>query len=215
MDARTFDWKDVANSKFDKAFTLALLVLLLAILVTPKVDIKRQKFAIQESQIIDIPPEQREKIEQPENIAKPVVELVISDELATDDASDPEAVEQLLEILGGDIYTTTGGISSSESDKPFNPEIYEEAPEPINPIAPEYPDFAKNTGIQGLVYLEVDVFKDGSIGEIKVLKSLLSGPHGLDQAAVNAVKRWKFQPGKNGGKPIDTRVIIPIEFTIN
>jgi TonB family protein len=46
------------------------------------------------------------------------------------------------------------------------------------------------------------------------MKSLMSGPGGLDEAAITTIKKWKFQPGKSGGKPIDTSVIIPIEFSL-
>ncbi len=215
MEARYYDWKDVANSKFDRAFTLALLILLFGLMVTPRVDIKKQTVTSKEIVTVDIPPEEREKIKPPEDIVKPVVDLVISDELAADDASDPNAVEQLLEMLGGDIFKTSQTGSSGDSEKPFDYEIYEDPPEPVNAVMPDYPAFARNSGIEGLVYLEVDVYKDGTTGNISVIKSLLGGPGGLDEAAVNAVRKWKFQPGKNGGKAIDTRVIIPIEFTLS
>lgn len=216
MEAKTFDWKDVANSQFEKAVTLALLLLLFGILVTPKVDIKRQKFSIQEMQAIDLPPEEREKLKPPEDIAKPVIDITFSDDLPGDEATDPNVLADIQKQLGLGIFeTNTSGRGTGASDRPFDFVPYEDPPEPINPIAPEYPAFAIRTGIEGLVYLEVDVYKDGSLGNIKVLKSLMSGPGGLDEAAVNSVKKWKFQPGKSGGKPVDTSVIIPIEFTLN
>lgn len=216
MDAKTFDWKDVANAQFEKALTLAVLLLLFAIMVTPKVDVKRQKFSVQETQIIDLPPEEREKLTPPEDIAKPVIDIIIDEELGGEEATDPNVLAALQTQLGLGIFETdAAGRSSATSERPFEFVPYEDPPEPINPVAPDYPAFAIRTGIEGLVYLEVDVYKDGSIGNIKVLKSLMSGPGGLDEAAVNTVKRWKFQPGKSGGKPVDTTVIIPIEFTLN
>ncbi len=216
MEAKTFDWKDVANSQFEKALTLAILVLLFAVLVTPKVDIKRQKFSVQETQVIDLPPEEREKLTPPEDIAKPVIDIIIEDEPTGTDATDPNVLAAIQTQLGLGIFEqNTSGRGSGASERPFEFVPYEDPPEPINPVAPDYPTFAIRTGIEGLVYLEVDVYKDGTIGNIKVLKSLMSGPNGLDEAAINAVRRWKFQPGKSGGKPVDTTVIIPIEFTLN
>lgn len=214
MDARTFDWKDVANAQFDKAFTLALLVLLFGILVTPKVDIKRQKFSVQETQVIELPPEEREKIQPPEDIIKPVIDIVISDELSGEEATDPNVLADIQRQLGLDIYSTGSGMTSGYSDKPFDFVPYEDPPEPLNPIPPEYPEHIKRMQIQGTVILEVDIFKDGTPGNIKIKRSVLAGPGGLDEAAVNAVRRWRFQPGKSGGKPVDTTVIIPIEFIL-
>jgi len=215
MDTKTYDWKDIANSQFDKAFALAILILLFGIMVTPKVDIKRQKFQIQQMQAIDLPPEEREKIKPPEDIVKPVIDIIIDDELSGSDATDPNILADIQKQLGLGIFeTNTSGRGSGSDNRPFDFVPYEDPPEPINPVAPEYPAFAIRTGIQGSVILEVDVYKDGSLGTIKVKKSLMSGPGGLDEAAINTVKKWKFQPGKSGGKPVDTSVIIPIEFTL-
>lgn len=215
MEAKTFDWKDVANAQFEKALTLALLVLLFAIMVTPRVEVKRQKFTVQEMQAIDLPPEEREKLTPPEDIVKPVIDIVIDDELSGSEAADPNVLAAIQAQLGLGIFeTNVSARGSAASERPFDFVPYEDPPEPINPVAPEYPAFAIRTGIEGLVYLEVDVYKDGSTGNIKVLKSLMSGPGGLDEAAVNTVKNWKFQPGRSGGRPVDTTVIIPIEFTL-
>jgi protein TonB len=106
-------------------------------------------------------------------------------------------------------------FSTPEENKPFDFISYEDPPESINPFPPQYPDFAIRTGVEGTVILEVNVYKDSTVGNIRVLKSLMAGPGGLDEAAIAAVKQWRFQPGKYGGKPIDTRVVIPIEFSLN
>jgi TonB family protein len=107
-------------------------------------------------------------------------------------------------------------INEQTIDRVFNPPSfseygYNDPPEPINPVLPEYPRELIRTGIQGTVVLQVDIFKDGEIRKIKVVKSLSDG---LDEAAINAVKQWKFRPGRKDGKPVDTSVIIPVEFTL-
>ena len=78
-------------------------------------------------------------------------------------------------------------------------------------VRPDYPDAAKRTRTQGTVVLEVEVYRDGSVGNIRVQRSII----GLDDAAIAAVRRVRFQPGKSGGHPIDTLVIIPVEFRLN
>ncbi|MFB3844283.1 MAG: energy transducer TonB [Candidatus Cloacimonadaceae bacterium] len=210
------DWKDFANSQFDKATTLSLLLMLFLVMVTPRVEVKKQTFTTQQMQAIELPAEEREKIKPPEEIAKPVVNIVINEEVSAGEASDPNVLEDIQRRLGLGIFETSnvGGGSSGGSERPFDFVPYEDPPEPINPIPPTYPPFAQKSGIQGTVILEVDVYKDGTIGNITVKKSLMSGPGGLDEAAINAVRKWRFQPGRSGGKPIDTTVIIPIEFTL-
>lgn len=211
MDTKTYDWKDVANSQFDKAFTLALLILLFGIMVTPKVDIKRQTFSVQQMQAIELPPEERIEMKPPEDIARPVIDIVIDEDLTGDDATDPNKLALVRAQLGVDIYATNSG---PVENRLFDFVPYEDPPEPINPVSPVYPDMAKRMGIEGIVVLEVDVYKDGTTGNIQVLKSLMSGIGGLDETAKEAVRRWKFQPGRSGGKAVDTTVIIPIEFTL-
>jgi len=82
----------------------------------------------------------------------------------------------------------------------------------INPKTPDYPAFEFKTGLEGIVILEVDVDKYGNTDKIKVLKSLMSGPGGLDEAAINAVKQWKFEPARKKSLAVDVTVHIPIEF---
>lgn len=215
METKTLDWKDVANAQFDKAMTFSLLILLFAMLVTPRVDIQKQKFSVQQLQAVDLPPEEREKLKPPEDIVKPVVDIVISEELGGTDATDPALLEETLKQLGGDIYTTTvSNANNSGNENTFVFQEYEDAPEPVNPTPPAYPENIKKLGVEGMVFLEVDIYRDGTLGNIRVKKSLLPGKGGLDEAAIEAVKKWKFQPGKSGGKPVDTTVIIPVEFTL-
>jgi len=68
--------------------------------------------------------------------------------------------------------------------------------------------------VQGTVVLEVEVYDDGAVGEIRVQRSVQSGPGGLDEAAINAVRKIRFKPGRSGGNPVNTTVIIPIEFKL-
>ncbi|MCK4694160.1 MAG: energy transducer TonB, partial [Candidatus Cloacimonetes bacterium] len=93
-------------------------------------------------------------------------------------------------------------------------QIYEDEPVPIKQVKPEYPQFARNAGIEGEVWLEVEVFTDGSVGAIEVRKSLMSGPGGLDEAAIKAVKQWEFSPAKSGGKPVACWVTFPVRFSL-
>lgn len=78
--------------------------------------------------------------------------------------------------------------------------------------APVYPEAARRQGQEGLVVLSVAVDKTGRPGKIEIKSS--SGFEWLDQSALKAVSRWKFQPAKMGGMPIDSVVEVPIRFQL-
>ena len=77
---------------------------------------------------------------------------------------------------------------------------------------PNYPNMSKRLGEQGTVVLRVLVKADGSAGEVEV-KSSSSYPR-LDQAAIDAVKTWRFNPAKIDGKAIDEWYQVPIPFKL-
>ena len=91
---------------------------------------------------------------------------------------------------------------------------FEIAPYPIKKVPPTYPSSASNAGIEGKVWLEVEVFEDGTVGAIEVIKSLMHGPGGLDEAAVNSVKKWFFKPAMSCGEPVACWITIPITFSL-
>ncbi len=79
-------------------------------------------------------------------------------------------------------------------------------------LKPTYPNMSKRLGEQGTVVLRVLVKADGTAGEVEV-KSSSSYPR-LDQAAVEAVKTWRFNSAKIDGKAIDEWYQVPIPFKL-
>jgi TonB family protein len=77
---------------------------------------------------------------------------------------------------------------------------------------PIYPKLARERGYQGTVLLEVQVLPSGRCGQIAVQQS--SGFSILDDAAVEAVKRWQFKPATQGCTPVTVWVEIPIRFQL-
>ncbi len=203
------DWKDVANSQFAKAVTLALVLTTFVLLVTPNIEARKQKFTVTQTELVDIPMEEREKLEQPEVEVHIDVPIVISDELST--STDPALsakYEQALAQIGDIKITTSSSLSRDGEMVKF--EAYDDPPVVIGEIKPEYPEAAKRTRTEGKVILEVEVYRDGTIGNIKVLRSIL----GLDEAAIAAVRKVRFQPGRSGGQAIDTTVIQDVDFKL-
>ncbi len=84
--------------------------------------------------------------------------------------------------------------------KPVKTHEITEEPEVLKEVKAEMPEAAKRAGIQGTIVLKVEVKKDGSVRKVTVVKGL---GYGLDEAAVAAMKKFKFKPAKKGGKPVD------------
>ena len=82
----------------------------------------------------------------------------------------------------------------------------------LNNPAPFYPQSAKQRGIQGKVLLNVVVKTDGSPLTVAISRS--SGSSLLDEAALDAVRQWRFVPARSKGQNIQADVIVPVEFKI-
>lgn len=83
----------------------------------------------------------------------------------------------------------------------------------LNNPAPAYPDPARRRGIQGKAMIQVEVTADGQPRDVIIARS--SGSSLLDEAALNAVKRWRFIPAKRGGETVEAKVLVPVEFKLN
>lgn len=83
----------------------------------------------------------------------------------------------------------------------------------LNNPAPVYPRMARQRQWEGRVLLRVFVTAEGNCGELSVQHS--SGHDVLDEAALEAVKQWRFVPGKRGDTAIGSWVNVPIEFKLD
>ncbi len=90
--------------------------------------------------------------------------------------------------------------------------IRDEQPTYLKNPAPPYPEAAKSQGQEGVVHLKVDVGPDGLVEDLSIRKS--SGFPLLDEAALKAVRKWKFKPGKMAGLATSMTVQVPVRFKI-
>jgi protein TonB len=75
-----------------------------------------------------------------------------------------------------------------------------------------YPEKARKDSVQGTVYVQFVVGKDGSLSNIVVIKGVNEE---IDKAAINAVKSFpSWIPGKQRGKPVNVRFILPVKFSL-
>lgn len=82
----------------------------------------------------------------------------------------------------------------------------------LNNKAPVYPMLSRKRKEQGTVWLLLLVSKEGLVTQLKLKKT--SGFDRLDQAALQAVKKWKFQPARKQGQAIDYWYELPLKFSL-
>ena len=85
-----------------------------------------------------------------------------------------------------------------------------DTPIPVSQPAPRYPQEALRRNDGGTVRVRVTVATDGSVDRLEVEEG--SGNRYLDRAAMEAVRRWRFQPAVRDGQPVVADVVVPIVF---
>jgi protein TonB len=88
------------------------------------------------------------------------------------------------------------------------------APRLLHSRAPSYTSEAMRARIEGRTLLECVVLSDGTIGSVRVLRSL-DRRYGLDDEAIRAARAWRFHPGTRNGRPVAVRITIEMSFTVH
>jgi TonB family protein len=83
-------------------------------------------------------------------------------------------------------------------------------PQKIKDVQPIYPPVAKAAGVEGIVILELTIVRDGKVQNVKVLRSIPL----LDQAAIDAVKRWEYVPTLLNGGRVPVIVTATVTFAL-
>jgi TonB family protein len=98
--------------------------------------------------------------------------------------------------IGGGVFRVGGGVS---------------APRALDTPDPEYSEEARKAKYQGVCILWLIVGPDGHPRDVKVARSLGMG---LDQKAIEAVKKWKFEPAMKDGKPVAVQINVEVNFRL-
>ena len=96
------------------------------------------------------------------------------------------------------------GSSSSGNGVDLTQARYRDTPRP------DYPESARREGREGRVLLRVLVDDQGQSKKVEI--NISSGSDALDRAATEAIRRWRFHPARDGDKPVESWLRIPIEF---
>ena len=108
-----------------------------------------------------------------------------------------------------------GGVGTGFGRGAYRPGQGASAPTVIRLVQPKYTGLAMRAKVQGTVELEAVVLPNGSVGDVRVVKSL-DRFHGLDDEAIAAAREWLFAPGRDReGRPVPVLVTLILEFRIH
>jgi protein TonB len=124
-------------------------------------------------------------------------------------------------VAGGSMGGVLGGVIGGMGTAPPPPRPHQTGPlrvggnvqaaRIVNRVQPVYPPLARQTRISGTVRLHAIIGKNGTIESLEVM----SGHPLLQQAALDAVRQWRYQPTLLNGEPVDVDTTIDVIFSLN
>ena len=120
-------------------------------------------------------------------------------------------------VSGGSMGGTIGGVIGSVAPPPPKQQSRIRvggnvtAARVLNRVNPVYPPLARQTRISGTVRLHAIIAKDGTVQQLEVM----SGHPLLVQAALDAVRQWRYQPTLLNGEPVEVDTTVDVIFSLN
>ncbi|MCY4505830.1 MAG: energy transducer TonB [Acidobacteria bacterium] len=118
-----------------------------------------------------------------------------------------QAVLDEMQVLLGDSDRSAGGSNSNE---PFRIGDGIRPPAKIVNADPVYPPEARDARVQGVVILEATISRTGEVSDVEVLRSEPL----LDEAAVAAVRQWRYEPTLVAGEPVSILMTVTMNFQL-
>ncbi len=209
-----FNLKLKSRKVLEVSFIISLFLIIVAFKTFPKIE--KEKAIIEYAQeLINVEDVCNTKIRLPKPPPPPrpviPIEAPIDEEL-----KDIELIENDLNV-DDDLGKPKLLVEKDNTEEFMFIPVPEEMPEPIGGIAEiqkkiVYPELAIKAGIQGKVFVKAFVDEKGNVVKAKIIKGIGVG---CDEAAIDAVMKTKFNPGKQRGKPVKVQVSIPIFFKLN
>jgi len=205
-DRRTMRWAIVAAI----IIHAVIAVVRLPEIVAETREAEKQKvYVVQQVRFKPPPPKQQQEIPKPRSKKVPIPD-------PTPDEPEPirlpDEIEPQVEMPDSDvIFGIPDGPPPVEPTGPIRVGGDVKPPVKINAPPPQYTEIARKARIQGVVIVEAIIDRDGTVSNVKVLKGL---PMGLDQAAVDAVKSWRFEPATLNGKAVAVIYNLTINFQL-
>ena len=166
----------------------------------PEIDIESEGQIIIEN--IEIP--ETQQFETPPPPARPSIPIESEDEDLADDLT--------IEETDLDNFDAWDAPPPPPSGPQFKFIPYDDPPRPITPIKPVYPDIAQEAGIEGQVLVQCFIDEKGRVKETIVVKGIPNT--GLNESAVQALRKTRFSPAKQRERPVGVWITIPINFKL-
>jgi len=115
-----------------------------------------------------------------------------------------------LDALVGGLGEGTDELLGEIEDVVMTEDSVDEPPRPISRTPPRYPERARKKGIAGRVELSLLVTAAGAVQDARILSAQPVGV--FEDAALAAVRAWRFQPAMYEGRPVAIRVTLPLSF---
>jgi len=81
-------------------------------------------------------------------------------------------------------------------------------------VEPEYPELARVARLEGNVILQAIIRADGTVGDVEVLRT--NRPNmGFEEAAIDAVRQWRYKPAMQNGKPVEVYFTVFVDFKLH
>jgi protein TonB len=190
-----------------------------------KAVVKKQKTEDEKVIQMDLPPPEPEKEEEVQELNdEPVVNQLAPPSLVDMPTVVPvNAFTQPIQPPPPPGLTATKGAISIPVVKPgtqlgkgmkdlFDVANLDQPPVLRVPVSPTYPFEMRRAGISGEVLVEFIVDTRGDVVAVQVIRS---SQREFEQPAIQAVQKWKFRPGRKGGRAVNTRAQQPITFNLN
>ncbi len=184
--------------------TLALFIIMLTSI---KVEVKPYKPKKEIAVMTEEVNTEVEQMEQEVNIPKPKLPVQVEEAQEGEETAD---LEELSGMETADFNELTAP-PPPKSDSVIDFYAVEIKPKLIKRVEPEYPDVARRAGLEGDVFVLMVVDEHGNVISAQVVKS--TNPI-FNEAALKAVRQWKYKPGYQRDKPVRVRIMQPIHFRL-
>jgi len=198
---------------FEMSLILSISLIIAAFKLAPEHGVNDENFNLPQKLItIENIIKTVQKIKQPELPVRPKIIEAQTDEVIEDLILDDISIDYNADLGQPPPILDRPRIVDNE---PFL-DWAEEMPKPIGGLKAiqkrvHYTEIGKRAGINGTVYIEAIINKNGNVIN-SIVKKGIGG--GLDESALNAVNLTKFYPGKQRGKAVKVKMIIPIKFVL-
>jgi protein TonB len=202
---------------------VAMVVRLVATTELPDPPIATRFMIAAPVEVPEVPPPPQRAVQSTAPAVNPdAIPLKAPDSIAPEPPRDlPEAVATGPNVIIGAPGEAVGDVigpapsprraASPAPPAPIRPGGNIRPPQKVHHVAPTYPAIAQAARVSGVVILDALIAEDGSVRDVKVLRSVPL----LDAAAIEAVRQWRFTPTLLNGVPVQMIMTVTVTFNLN